>query len=321
MRSAFGVVCIVTTALVAQSAQAFDLQGHRGARGTRPENTLPAFERALAIGVTTLETDMAITRDGIIVLTHDPVLNPDLVRDATGAFLKRPGPSIRSLTFAETQVFDVGRLAPATKYAAQWPEQMAIDGTRMPQLSDLFALAARTHPSVRFNLETKLSPLKPAETVDPETFVTTFVREVRRAGVSDRVTLQSFDWRTLLVSKRLAPEIARSCLTIDTPTTSTLRNAVDGTPSPWLGGLDLASGSIVDLVAAAGCTTWSPFWRNLDTAAVVRAHASGLKVVPWTINQPADMATVIALGVDGLITDYPERAHKVLAEKNIEIAR
>jgi glycerophosphoryl diester phosphodiesterase len=305
------------------SADAFDLQGHRGTRGLMPENTLPAFEKALAIGVTTLETDMAITKDGVIVLAHDPVLNPDLVRDASGAFLTKQGPPIRALTFAETQTYDVGRLNPASKYAAQWPEQTAVDGTRMPRLADLFALTQRVAPTVRFNIETKLSPLKPDETVDPETFVASFLTEVHKANIAPRVTLQSFDWRTLIVSRRLAPDIARSCLTIDTPNTSTLRPMADGKPSPWLAGLDPATygGSIPRLVAAAGCTTWSPFWRNVDAANVKQAQALGLKVVPWTINAPADMAAVIALGVDGLITDYPDRAQKNLAEKGIAIAR
>ncbi len=305
------------------SAHAFDLQGHRGTRGLMPENTLPAFEKALSIGVTTLETDISLTKDGVIVLTHDPVLNPDLVRDASGAFLTKHGPPIRTLTYAETKTYDVGRLNPASKYAAQWPEQTPVDGARMPRLADLFALTQRVAPTVRFNIETKLSPLKPDETVDPETFVQAFLAEVKAADVEGRVTVQSFDWRTLRISKRLAPDIATSCLTIDTPTTSTLRPMADGKASPWLGGLDPATygGSIPKLAATAGCTTWSPFWRNIDARTVQEAQALGLKVVPWTVNAPVDMAVVVALGVDGLITDYPDRAHKILAEKGITIAR
>jgi glycerophosphoryl diester phosphodiesterase len=309
--------------ILALPALAFDLQGHRGARGLMPENTLPAFEKALAIGVTTLETDLAVTRDGVIVVTHDPRLNPDLVRDASGVFVRGPGPSIRSLSFGEVQTFDVGRLNPAGKYASQWPEQTPVDGSRMPRLADVFALAARTAPTVRFNIETKLSPLKPDETVDPEMFAALVVAEVRAAGVASRVTVQSFDWRTVLAVKRQAPDIVTACLTIDTPTTSTLRPTVEGKPSPWLAGLDPADegGSVPKLVARAGCATWSPFWRNLDGAVVKAAQSLGLKVVPWTVNQPADMAAVIALGVDGLITDYPDRAHKTLAAAGIRIAR
>ena len=308
--------------LLSSTANAFDLQGHRGTRGLMPENTLPAFEKAIVLGVTTLETDLALTKDGVLVLSHDPLLNPDLTRDARGAFLTAHGPAIRTLTFAETQTYDVGRLNPASKYAAQWPEQTAVDGTPLPRLADLFALTHRFSPTVRFNIETKLSPSKPDETADPETFVAAFIAEVRTAGVASRVTLQSFDWRTLLVSRRLAPDIVTSCLTIDTPTSSTVR-PVEGKTSPWLGGLDPTThgGSIPRVVQAAGCSIWSPFWRNIDAASVREAQALGLKVLPWTVNAPADMAAVIALGVDGLITDYPDRAHKVLAEKGIVFAR
>jgi glycerophosphoryl diester phosphodiesterase len=317
-------IFIAATLFVAFAAPAcaFDLQGHRGTRGLMPENTLPAFEKALTIGVTTIETDMAMTKDGVIVLAHDPYLSADLTRDATGLFLVRNGPPIRTLTYAETQTYDVGRRNPAAKVAAQWPEQASVDGTRIPRLADLFALVQRIAPNTRFNIETKLSPLLPAETADPETFVATFLAEVRKANVASRVTLQSFDWRTLRVSKLRAADIATSCLTIDTPTASTLR-PVEGRPSPWLGGLDPAqySGSVPRLVQAAGCSTWSPFWRNIDAANVKEAQGLGLKVLPWTINKPEDMSDVIALGVDGLITDYPDRAHKVLAQKGIAFTR
>ncbi len=316
-------IAVSLLATLAMPSQAFDLQGHRGTRGLMPENTLPAFQRALEIGVTTLETDLAMTRDGVIVLAHDPVLNMELARDQSGAFLSKNGPPIRSLTYAETQTYDVGRLNPAGKYAAQWLEQTPVDGARMPRLSDLFALSQRSAPSVRFNIETKLSPLKPDETADPETFVAAVLADVRKAGATQRVTLQSFDWRTLILSRRLAPDMATACLTIDMPNTSTVRPGADGKPSPWLGGLDPAAfgGSLPKLTNAAGCTTWSPFWRNLDAGNVKEAQALGLKVVPWTVNLPADMLAVLALGVDGLITDYPDRARKVLADKGIAVTR
>jgi glycerophosphoryl diester phosphodiesterase len=283
---------------------------------------LAGFERAMEIGVTTLETDVALTRDGVLVLAHDPHLNPDLVRDASGAWLTTVGPPIRSLTFAEIQTLDVGRLNPAGKYAAQWPDQTPVDGARMPRLADLFELAGRKAPTVRFNIETKLSPLKPDETADPDTFTRALVDAVRAAKLESRVTLQSFDWRTLLRARQLAPEIVTACLTIDTANTSTLR-PVDGKPSPWLAGLDPAhhEGSPAKLAKAAGCAIWSPFWRNINATAVASAQALGLKVIPWTINAPADMAAVIGLGVDGLITDYPDRARSVLAEKGILAAR
>lgn len=300
---------------------AFDLQGHRGARGYKPENTMPAFREAIALGVTTLETDLALTRDGHLVLSHDPLLNPDLTRDENGKWLESPGPAIRSLTLQEVQRFDVGRLKPSTRYAAQWPHQTPVDGTRMPTLAELFAVGTAANPRLRYNIETKISPDAPADTADPDTFAKAVVSAIRAAGLSDRATVQSFDWRTLLAVKRMAPEIGTVCLTIDTPNASTIRPR-GGTPSPWLGGLDPASweGSVPKTVKACGCSTWSPFWRSLTTADVEAARALGLKVVPWTVNEPADMERLLDMKIDGLITDYPDRAAAVLTRKGIAFA-
>ena len=122
------------------SAAAFDLQGHRGARGLAPENTIAAFKRALEIGVTTIETDLGITRDGVVVIAHDRRLNPALTRGPDGEWLARAGPAIRSLSLAELTPYDVGRLDPASAYAKSWTQQVAADGERFPTLAELFEL-------------------------------------------------------------------------------------------------------------------------------------------------------------------------------------
>jgi glycerophosphoryl diester phosphodiesterase len=301
-------------------SSAFDLQGHRGARGLAPENTLAAFAKALEIGVTTLETDLAVTKDNILVLSHDPVLNPDVVRGPDGKWLVAPGPAINTLTLAELKRLDVGRLNPASKYAQTFAAQKPVDGERIPTLAELFALAKASGKIPRFNIETKLAPDKPTQTPDPETFARMVVTAVREAGLAQRITIQSFDWRTLIAVRRLAPEIATVCLTYE----KTLRDASEGgarRPSPWLGGLDPAAfgGSVPQLAAAAGCRTWSPQFRELSRAAVGEAHALRLKVVPWTVNSAKDMEVIIDMGVHGLITDYPDRAREVMAAKGLPL--
>jgi glycerophosphoryl diester phosphodiesterase len=143
-------------------AHSLDLQGHRGARGLAPENTLPAFARALSIGVSTLELDCAITKDGVIVVSHDALLNPDFTRGPDGRWLAHDGPSIASLSFDELQRYDVGRIRPGSPYAARFAHQQQLDGVRIPRLADLFALVRKSaNSSVRFNIETKTSPLTP----------------------------------------------------------------------------------------------------------------------------------------------------------------
>jgi glycerophosphoryl diester phosphodiesterase len=292
------------------------LQGHRGARGLAPENTLAAFRIASALGVTTLETDLAVTKDDAVVISHDPMLNPDLVRGPDGKWITTAGPTIRNLTLAELKRYDIGRLNPASRYAQQFPEQRAVDGERFPTLAELFAAAG---PTVRFNIEIKTDPDRPDVTVDPAQFASLAVDAIRRGQASERSTLQSFDWRSLRAARKLAPEIPASCLTIESSGMDTVRRTgTDG--SPWLAGLDLAAegSSVARLARQAGCAIWSPFWRNLTADALKDAHALGLKVIPWTVNNPLEMAQIIDLEVDGLITDYPDRALAVLAAKGLK---
>jgi len=303
-------------------ATAFDLQGHRGARGLRPENTLAGFGKALEIGVTTLETDLAVTKDGVVVISHDPTLHPALVRGPSGFWLSARGPAIRTLTLAELKTYDVGRVNPTTSYGKQWPLQFPSDGERIPTLAEFFAFVNARDPKVRFNLEIKITPTSGEDVVEPEAFVDLAVAEIRRAGVVDRTTLQSFDWRALLVSKRVAPELATACLTAQFPNFDTVKPDATGR-SPWQGGLVPTEhgGSLPRLVKAAGCRIWSANLASLSVELVGEAHALGLEVLAWTVNEAADMKRAIDLGVDGLITDYPDRARQVLAERGIALSR
>jgi glycerophosphoryl diester phosphodiesterase len=311
------MIRFVTVALAATiaacAAPNVEVQGHRGARGLAPENTLAAFERALAIGVTTLETDLAVTKDGVLVISHDPVLNPDLVRTADGQWLSGKGPPIQSLTLEQLRGYEIGRTDPASAYAKQYPEQRPADGQRFPTLKEVLALGAANH--VRFDLETKIRPDSGNQTPDPATFAKLVVDAVREAKMTARVEVQSFDWRTLVEIRKLAPEIRTVCLTQSTRNFDNTRDAA------WTAGLELAGygGSVPKLVRAAGCSGWSSFFRNLTPAAIDEAHAQGLTVLAWTVNDPADMARLIDWKVDGLITDYPDRARRAMAEKGMAL--
>ncbi len=314
------VACAIVVATVSHAVAAFDLQGHRGARGLAPENTMAAFRKALAIGVTTIETDLAITKDGVIVIAHDRLLNADLVRGPDGRWLTERGPAIHTLSAQDLQRYDIGRVNPASAYAKQFAAQEPADGERIPKLAELFDLVAASGKPVRFNLETKLVPDAPSETPDPGTFARIAVRAVRDAGMANRVTIQSFDWRTLREVNRLAPEIPTACLTIETERNNNVKP--DGTAaSAWTAGFNLQDydGSVPRLVKAAGCAIWSPFWRDVTPARIAAAHTLGLTVLPWTVNDPAEMTRLIAMKVDGLITDYPDRLRAVLADKRMPL--
>jgi len=306
--------------LASVSSQALDVQGHRGARALAPENTLPAFALALTLGVSTIETDIAITRDGVLVISHDTTLNPDITRGPDGQFLAGRGPLIHKTDFAELQRYDVGRLKPDTRYAKLYPEQKPVDGTRLPRLADLFALVKKSgNDQVRFALETKLSPLAPDDTQAPEPFARALIAAVRAAGMAQRTTILSFDWRTLQVVQKEAPEIGTVYLTAQQ---EWMDNVGAGKPqtSPWTAGFRYADhGSVPKLIKAAGGRIWSCYHGDLDAAKVAEAHALGITVLAWTANEPGLIARLMDLGVGGIVTDRPDRVRAEMQRRGLPL--
>ena len=315
MSSARRLVLLLAAVACCAPALAFDLQGHRGTRGNEPENTLAAFERALQIGVTTLEMDAAITADGVVVISHDPALNPAITRDAQGRWLTARGPLIKSLTFAELQAFDVGRIDPASAYGRQFATQQAHDGERLPALAAVFARVKELGADhVRFDIETKVYPTRPDETLPPEPFVRALLAVIRDAGMTSRVMIQSFDWRTLQIVHRLEPGIETVYLTVRS------RNYDNLDGGTWTAGLLLRDfPSVAHMIKSAGGTIWSPAFQNLNADDVKKAQQLGLKVIPWTVNDPADIDRLIDWGVDGIISDYPDRAREVMHKRGIAL--
>ncbi|HEX4943838.1 MAG TPA: glycerophosphodiester phosphodiesterase [Usitatibacteraceae bacterium] len=295
----------LVAALITVPVHAFDLQGHRGARGLAPENTLPAWKKALELGVDTIECDMAITKDGVVVVHHDPYLNPDIARGPDGKWLEKRGPAISQLTYEELQKYDVGRLKPGTDYARPFPDQVPVDGTRIPRLADLFDLVKKSgNTKVGFDCETKVGPDDRAATLAPEEFARRAIAEIRKHGMQDRIMVQSFDWSTLQVIQKEAPEIRTMYLS----SPRTLKAASDGTPSPWLAGFapEQHGGSVPRAVKAAGGRIWAPNQTFLTPAILAEARSLGITVIPWTVNDPAMMNKLLDMGVDGIISDRPD---------------
>jgi len=298
---------------------AFDIEAHRGGRALFPENTLVSFAGALSMGVSTLELDVGITRDGVLVVSHERGLNPDLARGADGNYVAAPGIPFVKLSLDEVKQFDVGQIRPGSIYAAQFPDQRAVPGTKIPTLKELIDLVRRSgNNDVRLNIETKIDPNHPDESPPPERFVALLLDFLRAEKFEDRVTVQSFDWRTLQLVQKLAPRIPTVYLTVQA--------GRDGTVSPdraseWTAGFNPAEHgrSIPRTIKAAGGAIWSPYVRDLTPELVSESHALGLKVLVWTVNQPADMARMIEIGVDGIISDRPDLLRKVASEKGIAL--
>ena len=302
---------------VTARAGMFDLQGHRGARGLWPENTLAGFARTIDLGVCGIELDCGVTQDGVVVVSHDPELNPDCTREEGGRFLERSGPPLISLSYEELARYDVGRLRPGSAYAARFPLQQAVDGERIPRLADALTLIlARGGGRVRVNIEVKSFPERPQLTPAPETFVEALRCAVQQAQAAAQVSISSFDWRVLSAAQRLLPEVATGALTEQQSGYDTVRLG-SSRASPWLGGLDPQhfGGSVARLVQATGARTWGPDYLDLDARRIAEAHALGLSIVTWTVNEPADMERLLELGVDGMITDRPDVLRAVLEKR------
>ena len=319
VRRHFLILALWTLACtVSAQTRSVDLQGHRGARGLLPENTLPAFAKALELGVTTLELDVVATRDDVLVISHDPALNRDITRHAQGQFLSASGPNIIDLTLAQVQSYDVGRIDPNSRYGKTFASQQAIDGTHIPTLAELFAMVkASGNTRVKFAIETKLTPQRPEQTPPPERFVQMLLRVIREHGMQERVQILSFDWRTLQLVHRLAPGMPTVYITAQLPSLDNL-GIRSGQDSAWTAGFQHRQhGSVPKMIQAAGGTHWSSFWRELDAAQVQEAHQLGIQVLAWTVNDRQAMGQMLDLGVDGLVTDRPDIAIELLKERGI----
>ena len=273
------------------------------------------------MGVNTLELDIGVTRDGAIVVSHERGLNPDLARGADGKYVAPPGIPFVQLSLEEVRQYDVGQIRPGSAYAAQFPDQHAVPGTKIPTLKELFDLVRKSGDgNVRFNIETKIDPNHPEESPEPARFVALLLDLVRAEKFSDRVMVQSFDWRTLQLVQELAPAIPTVYLTVQAGAAPTV--FLDKA-SVWTAGFDPAAHghSIPRTIKDAGGAIWSPYFGDVTPALIAESHGLGLKVVVWTVNKPADMTRLIEIGVDGIISDHPDLLRKAASEKGIALPK
>ncbi len=265
--------------LMPSLAQTILVHGHRGSRATRPENTIPAFQFAIAHGADVLELDLAVTKDNVLVVSHDPSIPDPALPSSHGQRIctgGKVGVPIHTLTLAEIKKYDCG----ATKNPL-FPDQIAVPGTRIPTFDEVLALAP--NGKLEFNVETKIYPDRPDLTPSPETFTQLVLDAIRRHHMESRVILQSFDFRTLHVMKKLDPAIRRSALIEK-----------------------LAPGQdFVSVCRSADCNIISPNYRLVTPQLVAAAHVAGIQVVPWTADKPEDWKMLVDAKVDAIISDDP----------------
>lgn len=327
--SGFNTIDISTT-YAKVNYDVFDLEAHRGGRDVRPENTLYSYAYAIELGATSIECDMQLTKDGQIVMSHNPILNSDITRDENGNYIENNKYDIRLMTVDELKKFDVGVMDPncGEYYDLHGKTQFTYDA-KIPTLEELMQLIqSYGDKNIVLNIETKSYP-DPASAgyknnADPKKFVEVFNNIVKKYDMEDRVVLQSFDWQTLIEMKKLNPNISTSALWQEQPSwgrdSESLRR-YEKKKSPWLGGLDIKDyqGNPVKAAHAIGVDIISPYYTETSKQDVDEAHSLGMKVVPWTVNNEKDMNMLLDMGVDGIISDKPWLLKQVLEKRNIKL--
>lgn len=256
------------------------VHGHRGARAIYPENTIPAFEYAIKIGADVLEMDVAVTKDNVLVISHDPHINPEICKGP------HPGIAIHELTLAELREYDCGALK-----NPHFSKQQPVPGTRVPTLDEVLSLSRGN--SVQFNIETKSFPDHPELTPPPDLFARMLLDVIRKHKLESRSIVQSFDFRTLHAMKKLAPDIRLSALW-------------EGDARPF-----------VEIARDGEAGIISPLFKLVTPEQVKSSHAAKIQVVPWTADAPEDWQKLINAGVDAIITDDPAALIAYLKEKGL----
>lgn len=268
------------TTLVSSTAWAMDWQGHRGARGLYPENTIGAMETALQYPVTTLEFDVVLSKDHKVIVSHEPWMNEDICLDPNGKRIKNKAYNLYKMTAEEIRKFDCGSL-PHRKF----PQQKKVV-EKKPVLNELLAFTENKKPGIHYNIEIKSTPEDEKKGFQPDIkiFSDIVIKTIKEKIPVERFTIQSFDWRVLKYIHEIYPDVRLSAL-------------YDGRISPEKN------------IKALGFKPeiFSPYFKKLSKKDVEAFHAMNIKVIPWTVNEVSDMKAMIKMGVDGIITDYPDR--------------
>lgn len=309
-----------TTAIKTDGSNgSFDLQAHRGGRGEWTEESLAAFANSLKLGVTTLELDTHLTSDGNVIVWHDDTIQADKCRDTApvtsgDAAFPYVGDRVADLSLAQIKTLDCG-----FTQLKGYPEQDVIKGNRIAELKDVFGLVRDADAKkVRFNIETKVEDGKSGGE-GMVALTKAVVTEIYTAGMAGRSTVQSFDWSSLNLTKKIAPQLPLVALSSGD---AWLEVGKPGA-SPNLGGVDIDTygGSLAKAAAAQGYDVISPAFSSVTPSMIKEAHGLGLPVIPWTVNTTADMNRLMDLGVDGIITDYPTRLRTVMDERGLKLPK
>lgn len=284
------ILILVISLMSCNSEKQLDIQGHRGCRGLYPENSLPAFNKAIELGVTTLELDIAITKDNEVVVSHEPFMRRTICFNPKGEEIPEEMDmkhNLYEMTHSEIKQFDCG-----TKLHPTYPDQKKLK-TYKPLLSEVFELAKTKNPDIKFNIEIKSKPeYYGIYTPQPDEYVKIVLDEIEESGLFSNVNLQSFDLVILEEIKKQSPNMSVALLVDEDETIATKLEKLSYKP---------------EII--------SPYFRLLTSEIINEYHAQNYLIIPWTVNEEQDMFKMLRWNVDGIITDYPDRLIEIRSRK------
>lgn len=308
-------------------AKSIDIYAHRGYRSIAPENTLPAYTDALRIGVDVVDMDVNMTKDGVLVVTHNLGLNPDLTKDKNGAWIKK-SIAIKDLTLKQLKSYTVGYIKPGSSLAKMYPHHIGKPDVTIPTLLEVIKyIHAVAGNRIRFQIEMKTNPNKPKLSVTPIKMAKALNHIIKETGIVDQAEVQAFQWKALIDLKRLNPKVKTAFLTDHTTNPNSLADEKRiGDGYAWTSPLK-ASDYNYDypkMVQKLGGTLWEPYEVDLTKKEFDEAHKLGLKVVTWgwtekegkDFNYPV-IDKLISWGVDGIITDRPDILRGLMAANGL----
>lgn len=304
----------VLVKLKAQRAEQHPLiYGHRGARGEMPENTMPSFEHLIKHSISAVEIDVQNTADAVPIIHHDPQISVNLARDSEGEWLSESGPKIIESSHSELVMFDVGTLKSGTDYQKRFPDQAALTGIAIPTL-DEFCIWLKSQADMVANVEIKSYADRADLGDSPDALAKSVIDTLKKYNVENQAIISSFDWRILSACHRTDAQIARGYLSyFDREEPPMQPNIFPQSPwmdgAVWNGSLD----TLPDTIASLNGHVWAPYFEDVTQSLIDRAKKLGLIVNVWTVNDSQDISNMISLGVDGIITDFPQRAKSILS--------
>lgn len=297
------------------------IYGHRGAAGLSPENSLYGYQTALALGVDFIDLDVGMTKDGVVVVSHDFHLNPSITQDQNHHWLRAPTPLIKDLTYAELQQYDVGKINPLSKYAEKFPAQYPVKNTRIPSLRSVIQMANKiSNNQIKFQIELKTSPVHPNWTMDPKLMAKAVAQILTEENAITRAQVHSFDWRGLIELHKINPEIKLSFITEREWYARILTDNPSSEPLWHAGLLNNVSDEILfAFIRQHGGMIWCPFYKDVTKQRIQLAHAAGLQVIVWSVDKGTEMETLINQGVDGIITNRPDILRGIVAAEHFKL--